>query len=266
MACRVIAFYTAMAQGRKYVSYSRQQAMQKEGEGKEESEEGSKRKEVERRRESSNLFSPVKGPFNATSQSRVPRNPINNSFNALNQSGIPRNPINNSFNALNQSQPPRNPINNSFNALNQSQPPRNPMNNSFSPINQSQPPREPRPNITPLNTRFQTPFSAQQRSPLVSKPVNSGSSSISQGTALQTIPRPSLENPTLRQYKPTPILHNQYRNTEHTRSNSSSAFQTSPSSSNPISLFTSSSAKNTTKGNSLLGLAAGLQQQYFKTS
>ena len=249
MACRVIAFYTAMAQGRKYVSYSRQQAMQKEGEGKEESEEGSKREEVERKRESSNLFSPVKGPFNATSQSRVPRNPMNNSFNALNQSGIPRNPINNSFNALNQSQPPRNPMNNSFNAL-----------------NQSQPPREPRPNITPLNTRFQTPFSAQQRSPLVSKPVNSGSSSISQGTALQTIPRPSLENPTLRQYKPTPILHNQYRNTEHTRSNSSSAFQTSPSSSNPISLFTSSSAKNTTKGNSLLGLAAGLQQQYFKTS
>ena len=229
MACRVIAFYTAMAQGRKYVSYSRQQAMQKEGEGKEESEEGSKRKEVERKRELSNLFSPVKGPFNATSQSRVPRNPMNNSFN-------------------------------------QSQPPRNPMNNSFNPINQSQPPREPRPNITPLNTRFQTPFSTQQRSPQVSKPVNSGSSSISQGTALQTIPRPSLENPTLRQYKPTSILHNQYRNTEHTRSNSSSAFQTSPSSSNPISLFTSSSAKNTTKGNSLLGLAAGLQQQYFKTS
>ena len=229
MACRVIAFYTAMAQGRKYVSYSRQQAMQKGGEGKEESEEGSKREEVERKRESSNLFSPVKGPFNATSQSRVPRNPMNNSFN-------------------------------------QSQPPRNPMNNSFNPINQSQPPREPRPNITPLNTRFQTPFSTQQRSPQVSKPVNSGSSSISQGTALQTIPRPSLENPTLRQYKPTSILHNQYRNTEHTRSNSSSAFQTSPSSSNPISLFTSSSAKNTTKGNSLLGLAAGLQQQYFKTS
>ena len=243
MACRVIAFYTAMAQGRKYVSYSRQQAMQKEGEGKEESEEGSKRKEVERKRESSNLFNPVKGSFNATSQSRVPRNPMNNSFN--------------------QSQPPRNPMNNSFN---QPRPPRNPMNNSFNPINQSQPPREPRPNITPLNTRFQTPFSTQQRSPQVSKPVNSGSSSISQGTALQTIPRPSLENPTLRQYKPTSILHNQYRNTEHTRSNSSSAFQTSPSSSNPISLFTSSSAKNTTKGNSLLGLAAGLQQQYFKTS
>ena len=232
-----------MAQGRKYVSYSRQQAMQKGGEGKEESEEGSKREEVERKRESSNLFSPVKGPFNATSQSRVPRNPMNNSFN--------------------QSQPPRNPMNNSFN---QPRPPRNPMNNSFNPINQSQPPREPRPNITPLNTRFQTPFSTQQRSPQVSKPVNSGSSSISQGTALQTIPRPSLENPTLRQYKPTSILHNQYRNTEHTRSNSSSAFQTSPSSSNPISLFTSSSAKNTTKGNSLLGLAAGLQQQYFKTS
>ena len=243
MACRVIAFYTAMAQGRKYVSYSRQQAMQKEGEGKEESEEGSKRKEVERKRESSNLFSPVKGPFNATSQSRVPRNPMNNSFN--------------------QSQPSRNPMNNSFN---QPRPPRNPMNNSFNPINQSQPPREPRPNNTPLNTRFQTPFSTQQRSPQVSKPVNSGSSSISQGTTLQTIPRPSLENPTLRQYKPTSILHNQYRNTEHTRSNSSSAFQTSPSSSNPISLFTSSSAKNTTKGNSLLGLAAGLQQQYFKTS
>ena len=221
-----------MAQGRKYVSYSRQQAMQKGGEGKEESEEGSKRKEVERKRESSNLFSPVKGPFNATSQSRVPRNPMNNSFNALNQSGIPRNPINNSFN----------------------------------PSNQSQPPREPRPHITPLNTRFQTSLSTQQRSPLVSKPINSSSSSISQGTTLQTIPRPSLENPTLRQYKPTPILHNQYRNTEHTRSNSSSAFQTSPSSSNPISLFTSSSAKNTTKGNSLLGLAAGLQQQYFKTS
>ena len=232
-----------MAQGRKYVSYSRQQAMQKEGEGKEESEEGSKRKEVERKRESSNLFSPVKGPFNATSQSRVPRNPMNNSFN--------------------QSQPPRNPMNNSFN---QPRPPRNPMNNSFNPINQSQPPREPRPNITPLNTRFQTPFSTQQRSPQVSKPVNSGSSSISQGTALQTIPRPSLENPTPGQYKPTPILQNQYRNAEHTRFNSSSAFQTSPSSSNPISLFTSSSAKNTTKGNSLLGLAAGLQQQYFKTS
>lgn len=246
MACRVIAFYTAMAQGRKYVSYSRQQAMQKEGEGKEESEEGSKRKEVERKRESSNLFSPVKGPFNVTSQSRVPRNPMNNSFNALNQS-----------------QPPRNPINNSFN---QPRPPRNPINNSFNPINQSQPPREPRPNITPLNTRFQTSLSTQQRSPLVSKPINSSSSSISQGTTLQTIPRPSLENPTLSQYKPTPILHNQYRNTEHTRSNSSSAFQASPSSSNPISLFTSSSAKNTTKGNSLLGLAAGLQQQYFKTS
>ena len=246
-----------MAQGRKYVSYSRQQAMQKEGEGKEESEEGSKREEVERKRESSNLFSPVKGPFNVTSQPRVPRNPLNNSFN---QSQPPRNPMNNSFN---QPRPPRNPMNNSFN---QPRPPRNPMNNSFNPINQSQPPREPRPNITPLNTRFQTPFSTQQRSPQVSKPVNSGSSSISQGTALQTIPRPSLENPTLRQYKPTSILHNQYRNTEHTRSNSSSAFQTSPSSSNPISLFTSSSAKNTTKGNSLLGLAAGLQQQYFKTS
>ena len=259
----MIAFYTAMAQGRKYVSYSRQQAMQKEGEGKEESEEGSKRKEVERKRESSNLFSPVKGPFNDTSQSRVPRNPMNNSFN---QPRPPRNPINNSFNALSQSQPPRNPINNSFNPMSQSGIPRNPINNSFNPSNQPQPPREPRPHITPLNTRFQTSLSTQQRSPLVSKPINSGSSSISQGTALQTIPRPSLENPTPGQYKPTPILHNQYRNTEHTRSNSSSAFQTSPSSSNPISLFTSSSAKNTTKGNSLLGLAAGLQQQYFKTS
>ena len=193
MACRVIAFYAAMAQGRKYVSYSRQQAMQKEGEGKEESGEGSKRK-----RESSSPFNPMNGSFNA--------------------------------------------------------------------LNQPQPPREPRPHITPLNTRFQTSFSAQQHSPQASKPINSSSSYISQGTALQTIPRPSLENPTPRQHKPTPILHNQYRSTEHTRFNSSSAFQTSPSSSNPISLFTSSSTKNTTKGNSLLGLAAGLQQQYFKTS
>ena len=248
MACRVIAFYTAMAQGRKYVSYSRQQAMQKEGEGKEESEEGSKRKEVERRRESSNLFSPVKGPFNALNQPRVPRNPVNGSFNTMNQPRPPRNPINNSFNPMNQPRVPRNPINNSFNAL-----------------NQPQPPREPRPHITPLNTRFQTSFSAQQRSPQASKPINSSSSYISQGTALQTIPRPNLENPTPRQHKPTPILHNQYRNTEHTRFNSSSAFQAPPSSSNPISLFTSSSTKNTTKGNSLLGLAAGLQQQYFKT-
>ena len=232
MACRVIAFYMAMAQGRKFVPYSRQQAMQKEGLGKEESEEGSVRKEVERKRESLNPFNPVNGSFSAVNQPRVP--------------------MNGSFNPINQSQPPRVP--------------RNPINNSFNPINQSKPPREPRPHITPLNTLLQTPSSAQQRSPQVSKPLNSSSSHISQGTALQTIPRPSLENPTPRQHKPTPILHNQYRSTEHTRFNSSSAFQTSPSSSNPISLFTSSSTKNTTKGNSLLGLAAGLQQQYFKTS
>ena len=243
--------------------------MQKEGEGKEENEEGGKRKEVDRKSESSNPFNPMSGSFNALNQSRVPRSPMNGSFNAMSQPRPPRNPVNNSFNALDQSHPPRvprNPVSNSFNPLNQPRAPRNPVNNSFNPINQSHPPREPRPHITPLNTQFQTSFSAQQRSPQVSKPKISSSSYISQGTALQTIPRPSLENPTPRQYKPTPILHNQYRNTEHTRFNSSSAFQISPSSSNPISLFTSSSTKNTTKGNSLLGLAAGLQQQYFKTS
>ena len=78
MACRVIAFYTAMAQGRKYVSYSRQQAMQKEGEGKEENEEGGKRKEVDRKSESSNPFNPMSGSFNALNQPRVPRNPVSN--------------------------------------------------------------------------------------------------------------------------------------------------------------------------------------------
>ena len=217
MACRVIAFYTAMAQGRKYVSYSRQQAMRNEGEeGKEaEREGGNKRKEVDGNRESSNPFNSANGSFNPSNQPRPPRNPINNSFN---------------------------------------------------PLNQPRPPREPRPHITPLNTLFQAPFSAQQRSSQAPKLNNSTNSYSSQGITPQAIPRPNLENPTPRQCIPSPILQNQYRNTEHTRFNSTSAFQTSPSSSNPISLFTSSSTKSTTKGNSLLGLAAGLQQQYFKTS
>lgn len=217
MACRVIAFYTAMAQGRKYVSYSRQQAMRNEGEeGKEaEREGGNKRKEVDGNRESSNPFSSANGSFNPSNQPRPPRNPTNNSFN---------------------------------------------------PLNQPRPPREPRPHITPLNTLFQAPFSAQQRSPQAPKLNNSTNSYSSRGITPQAIPRPNLENPTPRQCIPSPILQNQYRNTEHTRFNSTSAFQTSPSSSNPISLFTSSSTKSTTKGNSLLGLAAGLQQQYFKTS
>ena len=189
-----------MEQGRKYVSYSRQQAMRNEGEeGKEaEREGGNKRKEVDGNRESSNPFNSADGSFN--------------------------------------------------------------------PLNQPRPPREPRPHITPLNTLFQAPFSAQQRSSQAPKLNNSINSYSSQGITPQAIPRPNLENPTPRQCIPSPILQNQYRNTEHTRFNSTSAFQTSPSSSNPISLFTSSSTKSTTKGNSLLGLAAGLQQQYFKTS
>lgn len=206
-----------MAQGRKYVSYSRQQAMRNEGEeGKEaERDGGNKRKEVDGNRESSNPFNSANGSFNPSNQPRPPRNPINNSFN---------------------------------------------------PMIQPRPPREPRPHITPLNTLFQAPFSAQQRSPQAPKLNNSTNSYSSQGITPQAIPRPNLENPTPRQCIPSPILQNQYRNTEHTRFNSTSAFQTSPSSSNPISLFTSSSTKSTTKGNSLLGLAAGLQQQYFKTS
>ena len=240
-----------MAQGRKYVSYSRQQAMRNEGEeGKEaERDGGNKRKEVDGNRESSNPFSSANGSFNPLNQPRPPRNPINNSFNPLNQ---PR--------------PPRNPTNNAFNPSNQPRPPRNPINNAFNPSNQPRPPREPRPHITPLNTLFQASFSAQQRSPQAPKLNNSTNSYSSRGITPQAIPRPNLENPTPRQCIPSPILQNQYRNTEHTRFNSTSAFQTSPSSSNPISLFTSSSTKSTTKGNSLLGLAAGLQQQYFKTS
>ena len=257
-----------MAQGRKYVSYSRQQAMRNEGEeGKEaERDGGNKRKEVDGNRESSNPFNSANGSFNPSNQPRPPRNPTNNAFNPSNQPRPPRNPINNSFNPSNQPRPPRNPINNSFNPSNQPRPPRNPINNSFNPMIQPRPPREPRPHITPLNTLFQAPFSAQQRSPQAPKLNNSTNSYSSQGITPQAIPRPNLENPTPRQCIPSPILQNQYRNTEHTRFNSTSAFQTSPSSSNPISLFTSSSTKSTTKGNSLLGLAAGLQQQYFKTS
>ena len=152
---------------------------------------------------------------------------------------------------------PRNPINNTFNPQNQPLNHKNLLNNHFSAR------REPRPQLTPLNSLGQTPLSAQQRSLPVLKPVSSSGSYTPQNSVLLTNPRSKPETNTAQHSKPTPVMQNPLRNTEHTRHNPSISFQTSPTPNNPISLFATSSSQKTSKGNSLLGLAASLQQQYF---
>ena len=269
-----------MAQGRRYVPYGRQQAARKEGEegaeGGEGEQEAGRAAEDSAPREFLHPRNSVRGSFGSTNQPRPPRNTGNGSLNSPGQPRPPKTPMNNSFsspsqprppmngslNRPSQPRPPMNPVNGSF----QPRPAMNPMNGSFNHPNQPRPARTPRPQLTSLNTLFQPPISAQQHSLELSKPAISNSSLARPNSAMQATSPPNIENTTPKQHKPTPLLHRQFRNTEHTPLNSSFSFQAPSSSSNPISLFTTSPAKKAAKGNSLLGLAAGLQQRFFEKS
>ena len=245
------------------MSYSRQQAMQGEGEGEGEGER--EQREWNTSRESKNPIIPMNSPYNPKMNQRnevnSSYNPQMNQRNAVNNSSNPqmnqRNAVNSPYNPPNQPRAPRNPINNTFYPQNQPLNHKNLLNNHFSAH------REPRPQLTPLNSLGQTPLSTQQCSLPVLKPVSSSGSYTPQNSVLLANPRSKPETNTAQHTKPTPVMQNPLRNTEHTRHNPSISFQTSPTPNNPISLFTTSSSQRTSKGNSLLGLAASLQQQYF---